>query len=187
MRISVSPDRILLVLACLSVSPMHAEAAPAGKAELEAAAQRDLPVAGYFTSEQPRRWIPERGRTLSLLPVRFQPGKPSFINQQNWCALAIGSPDRPIATVVTVGVDWTGTVSCNGLRAAGELPAAHGVPRFALIYAASSPNTQVAVPVILRWNAASGRVELDEEASRRIDEAGQGGSLARIRSALRSR
>ncbi len=69
----------------------------------------------------------------------------------------------------------------------GDLLSEGRLPRFALIYAASSPNTQVAVPVILRWNAASGRVELDEEASRRIDEAGQGGSLARIRSALRSR
>jgi hypothetical protein len=181
------PGLPLLLLAGLAAAPVHAGAAPAGQAELEAAARRSLPVAGRFASGQPRRWTPERGRTLSLLPVRFQPAAPSFVNQRHWCALAIGAAGRPAETIVTVGTDWTGTVSCNGLREAGELPTARGVPRFALVYAASSPNTQVAVPVILRWNAASGRAELDEEASRRVDEAGQGGSLAAIRVALRPR
>ncbi len=165
--------------------PACAEAGGPDAAGLEAAARRELPLAGQLASEPPRRWTPGQGVTLSLLPVRFRPARPSFPNQQNWCGLAIGSPDGSATTLVTLGTDWTETVSCNGLREAGEVPAAGGVPRFVLVYAASSPNAEVRVPVVLRWEA--GRAVLDAEASQQVDEAGRGGSLERIRAALRPR
>ncbi|WP_236037784.1 hypothetical protein [Belnapia arida] len=169
----------MLLAALVAAAP-----ARAGGPDLAAEARAGLPVAGGFEAAAPRRWSPARGVTLTLLPVRFAPRVPGFPNQQRWCGLAIGGAGAT-ESLVTVGTDWTEAVSCDGLREAGEVPAAAGVPRFALIYAASSPNAAARVPVILRWEA--GRAVLDAEASQRVDEAGQGGSLERIRAALRQR
>ncbi len=158
--------------------------AAAGGPDLAGEARAGLPVAGGFEAAAPQRWTPVRGVTLSLLPVRFAPLAPSFPNQGRWCGVAVGGAGA-VESLVTVGRDWTEAVSYDGLREAGEVPASGGVPRFALVYAARSPNTTVRVPVILRWEA--GRAALDAEASRRVDEAGRGGSLAAVRAALRQR
>lgn len=156
---------------------------------LERAARDSLPAAGAVTADVggARRWQPARDIALTLLPVSFPPAAPSFPNQQRWCGIAVQAGEAALTTLVTLGTGWTETLSCDGLREAGTVPPAAGVPRFALVYAARSPNTAVRVPVILRWDAPSGRVKLDEAASRAVDEAGRGGSLERIRVALRSR
>ncbi|WP_144404613.1 hypothetical protein [Belnapia sp. F-4-1] len=178
MSVSASPS-LLLMAALAAAAP-----AQAGGPDLAAEARAGLPVAGGFEAASPRRWSPVRGVTLSLLPVRFAPRVPSFPNQQRWCGVAVDGAGA-VESFVTLGTDWTEAVSCNGLREAGEVPAVGGVPRFALVYEASSPNTVLRVPVILRWEA--GRAVLDAEASQRVGEAGRGGSLERIRAALRPR
>jgi hypothetical protein len=124
------------------------------------------------------------GEPVWIEPVRYDSKNPGAESTWNRCGIFFLFGKSPAVFVPTVGYGGMEAEQCGGLKAVGFSATDAAAPRLLLLYDASSPNADLHQPVILDWNAKSGRYELNEALSNYLEDAAEATSIAGMKKAL---
>ena len=117
---------------------------------------------------------------LTLSSVRFEPAR----SGPTWCGVVLSAPSRPPQAVVTIGVESTEHLACDGLSQAGLMPDDGPVRRIGLIYRTHAGKVAGVRPIVLTRDPRSQRWTLDDLVSGGLAELPGKPSLGMMRQAL---
>jgi hypothetical protein len=163
--------------------PLKGAALAAAKREAQIAAESVTEGTPTFYSKQAFTVTEGRVR-VEVLPMRYAPRSPAPVANVNHCALAIVAPNHPVQIVRTVGVGYTETIGCTGLKAIG-FPDLDGDGHFEIALIQSTlapPNRYLETPIVVR-RQAGGNFSVDESLTAALDEQGGITSIGALRRA----
>ena len=125
--------------------------------------------------------------SFTVIPIRYNYQSAEMSGARYRCSVVISFRDLAPYRIDTIGYGWAEIPECNGVKAiiVMDMEKEH-MPRILLNYSTSIRDEDLTAPMVLDWDAASGRYVADEKLSEHLEDAHGTDTIAGMKRALRA-